>query len=260
MSWLFSQALVEEYSADICSDGEPSVQLSGSPTQLAYLPPDRMTAFSRPSRFGMTFRPLTADRGEAVLTSYLAAFRARTSALPAREPASTAPAVECGDTWRGSLARFDPVTSSWKTAQRSLLGDSDECSVIWPRSGMTASGQCWELPMSVRRISVTGSGLWPTPIASDSRGSSGRPTPGKQIQLVDAVKWATPVARDYRHPGRSRMERTGSKSGDPLPQQVGGALNPTWVEWLMGWPLGWTDLRPLATDKCLNALPPLGDC
>jgi DNA (cytosine-5)-methyltransferase 1 len=29
----------------------------------------------------------------------------------------------------------------------------------------------------------------------------------------------------------------------------GGQLNPTWVEWLMGWPLEWTDLRPLATDK-----------
>jgi hypothetical protein len=26
-------------------------------------------------------------------------------------------------------------------------------------------------------------------------------------------------------------------------------LNPMWVEWLMGWPLGWTDLKPLETDK-----------
>ncbi len=26
-------------------------------------------------------------------------------------------------------------------------------------------------------------------------------------------------------------------------------LNPDWVEWLMGWPIGWTDLKPLATDK-----------
>ena len=24
-----------------------------------------------------------------------------------------------------------------------------------------------------------------------------------------------------------------------------GGLNPTWVEWLMGFPLGWTDLRSL---------------
>ena len=30
---------------------------------------------------------------------------------------------------------------------------------------------------------------------------------------------------------------------------VGGALNPDWCEWLMGWPIGWTDLQPLATAK-----------
>ena len=34
-----------------------------------------------------------------------------------------------------------------------------------------------------------------------------------------------------------------------LAAQVGGSLNPTWVEWLMGWPLGWTDLKPLAMGK-----------
>ncbi len=30
---------------------------------------------------------------------------------------------------------------------------------------------------------------------------------------------------------------------------TGGKLNPTWVEWLMGWPLGWTDLKPLEMVK-----------
>jgi hypothetical protein len=31
----------------------------------------------------------------------------------------------------------------------------------------------------------------------------------------------------------------------PLNAEVGGPLNPNWVEWLMGWPIGWTDLKPL---------------
>jgi hypothetical protein len=34
--------------------------------------------------------------------------------------------------------------------------------------------------------------------------------------------------------------------------QTGGRLNPQWVEWLMGWPVGWTDLKPLETDKSLS--------
>jgi len=259
------------------------------------------------------------------LTSFLAAFPARTSASQAKAPALTESAAACGPTWRASLARFDPATSSWKTAQRSLLGDLDECSVIWPRSGMTAAGQCWELPTLERRTKGTGSGLWatpsatdgqrggsitpnmtgvslaqmintptrwptpttqdnvqirgigkaagkskrgttlagavsiwPTPMAADSRGSSGRPAPGKQVQLVDAVKYATPLSRDYRSGKASQA--THDKNSRPLSEQIGGSLNPPWVEWLMGWPLGWTDLRPLATDRCLFAQPQPGDC
>ncbi len=35
----------------------------------------------------------------------------------------------------------------------------------------------------------------------------------------------------------------------PLNVVVGGQMNPTWVEWLMGWPLGWTDLHASAMDR-----------
>jgi hypothetical protein len=305
MSWLFSRVLVEEFSEGTCSDGEPSAPLNGNPTPQAYLPPDRMTAFSRPSRFGMTFSPLTVDRGEALLTSYLAAFRARTSAWPAKAPALTEPDQACGDTWRGSLARFDPATSSWRTAQRSLLGDSDESSVTWPRSGMTADGQCWELPTLERRISGTDSGLWPTSTASQARSEgmilqmrnlvdagvldraeaeamiSGSLTPPRMEKwptptvcgnynrkgasptsgdgLATAVlKCATPTARDWRSGKAS--DATMERNSRPLSEQIGGSLNPTWVEWLMGWPLGWTDLKPLETDKSHCALQQRGDC
>ena len=79
MSWLYSQALVVEYLGDISLDGEQSVQSSGNPTQQAYCAPDKMTAFSRLSRFGMTYKPLTATHGEALLTLYLAGFHAKTS-------------------------------------------------------------------------------------------------------------------------------------------------------------------------------------
>ena len=79
MSWLFSQALVEEYSEGICLAGEQSAQSSGKPTQQAYCAPDKMTAFSRLSRFGMTYKPLTENLGEELLTLYLEAFRAQTS-------------------------------------------------------------------------------------------------------------------------------------------------------------------------------------
>jgi hypothetical protein len=43
------------------------------------------------------------------------------------------------------------------------------------------------------------------------------------------------------------IKKLGEKDGTEVFN--GGKLNPTWVEWLMGWPLGWTDLKPLEMDK-----------
>lgn len=102
--------------------------------------------------------------------------------------------------------------------------------------------------------------MWPTPTVCGNHNRKGASATSGD-GLSTAVKtWATPVARDFRHPGRSRLERTGGKQGECLPQQVGGALNPMWVEWLMGWPLGWTDLKPSATDKSPNAQRQHGEC
>jgi len=248
MSWLFSRALVAEYLAEKFLDGGQSAPSNGNPTPQAYCAPDKMTDFSRLSRFGMTFKPLTATRGEALLMLYLEDFPARTSALPEKEPESTASGQECGDTWRGSLARFDPDSSSWKTAQLSLLGDSDECSVTWPRSGMTADGQCWELPMLGHRTKDTDSGLWPTPTVCGNynrKGASATSGDG----LATAVRmWPTPTAHNAKE---TNAPSELARNTPTLAAQAGGSLNPTWVEWLMGWPLGWTDLKPLEMDKSL---------
>jgi hypothetical protein len=229
MSWLFSQALVAEYLPESCSDGEQSAPSNGSHTQLAYLPPDRMTAFSRLSRFGMTFRPLTADRGEELLMSYLAAFRAKTSALQERAQASQASAAECGDTWRGSLARFDPDTSSWKTVQHSLLEDSQSSSVTWPRSGMTVDGQCWELPTLERRTSATGSGLWPMPTVCGNYNRKGASATSGDGLATAVQKWPTPNAGDSKQTGNvanwERRQIDKAAQGINLQQSLTVAVN-----------------------------------
>ena len=111
---------------------------------------------------------------------------------PGRARVSMGSNQDCGPKWRESLARFDPVSRSWKTAQRSLLGDSGESSVIWPRSGMTADGQCWELPKSERPTSVTGSGLWPTPDRRQQYGRDGTLQMGRQ--------WGQGETSDHGYP------------------------------------------------------------
>ena len=201
MSWLFSQALVAEYLPGSCSDGEQSAQSNGNPIQLAYCAPDKMMAFSRLSRFGMTYKPLTADRGKELLMSYLAAFHAKTSALQGKAQALTEPDQECGPTWRASLAKFDPDSYSWKTAQLSLLGDSELSSVIWPRSGMTVDGQCWELPTLERRISATDSGLWPTPTVCGNYNRKGASATSGDGLATAVQRWPTPTVNDSKNLG-----------------------------------------------------------
>jgi len=69
--------------------------------------------------------------------------------------------------------------------------------------------------------------------------------------------WPTPVCQDSRHATTRHLNPKSShwksKLGEVVMSleqpNIGGRLNPTWVEWLMGWPLGWTDLKPLEMDK-----------
>jgi hypothetical protein len=59
-------------------------------------------------------------------------------------------------------------------------------------------------------------------------------------------KFPTPTAHNAKE---TNAPSESERNTPTLAAQAGGKLNPMWVEWLMGWPLGWTDLKPLETDK-----------
>jgi hypothetical protein len=298
MSWLFSQALVEEYLGDISLDGEQSVQSNGNPTLQAYCAPDKMTDFSRLSRFGMTYKPLMANRGEELLTLFRGVFLARIFQPLEKAQELMESEAECGEKWHASFVKYDPDTSLWKTHQCSLLGDLDEFLETWPQWGLMRDGECWEQRMLEQTIRGTGFGLspdgkatfhtpnttgldggsnsrkalkkkqenWPTPDANcGMRGTQDIWTPKRksghqaQYSINQAVRdrmWPTPQASDNRDRGNmsnpSIQRRVAIGKQIMLSQSVhpnSGQLNPMWVEWLMGWPIGWTDLKPLAMDK-----------
>jgi len=246
MSWLYSRALVEEYLEACSSVGKPSAPSSSIPMPQAYLSPDKMTAYSRLSRFGMTFAPLMDGHGMDLLTWYLAAFHVKTSAPPAEEPELLANALVSGKSLPELLARYDRDLHLWKTPQLSLFGDSMLFSVTWPRSGTMRNGVCWERTTAERRITENESGYWPTPRANkwglpDSHGST------------EAFRiFPTPQSRDWK--GRSQRG-SDPENADCLPNVVGGgSLNPTWVEYLMGWPKEWTCLESISHVQYLQWL------
>jgi hypothetical protein len=230
MSWHYSQALVAEYLAANSSDGAQSAPSNGSPTPLLYLPPDRMRAFSRLSRFGMTFKPLTDDLGAGLLTWYLEGFRAKISAAPERGQELPESGAECGSTWRGSLARYDRNTRSWRTVQYSLLGDLTLFSGTWPRWGTMRNGECTAQPTSEIATCENDFGFaLLTPTASDH----------KRANL------SSPCWQKRKNGGVRKAPGT-------LPEQLAwmgfaGMLAPTLPEKMLCFPNGWTDLRPLAT-------------
>lgn len=102
-------------------------------------------------------------------------------------------------------------------------------------------------------------GYLPTPVARDdgktpeahlamkARMKGG---PRKKITSLNVwVKmWPTPKATDFK--GAHSPGKNGSKGQylcGAVGTKAGGQLSPMWVEWLMGYPAGWTELEDWAT-------------
>lgn len=100
--------------------------------------------------------------------------------------------------------------------------------------------------------------MWPTPVSSSAmaedistvreRLENGKPYKSRLIEAV--AMWPTPKACDHKAAVIWPIEKTKSrdyglreKIAEREPSAIGGKLNPMWVEWLMGFPIGWTDLE-----------------
>lgn len=156
--------------------------------------------------------------------------RARTLALRGKERAwAKEQGLDFGQKSPDWLANYDLDTSSWKTSQTCLVDHQSnqadglaEFSETWPRSGMMRSGIAYRLHTLAQNINETGSGFWPTPNLSErpNRDIQYRLAMKKQIHLSEAVRIA---------------------------EKKNGRLNPNWIDWLMGYPTGHTELSPSET-------------
>jgi len=174
---------------------------------------------------------------------------------------------------RGSSVKIHPVCSQGK-----ISGTSVEYLTTLPRWGIASGGEYGELATSEQIISATECLLWRTPMASDGEFSQRNnkylvngwkkhhtkhlpeqvsytetfPTPlaSQRGDCPAERKRHTPCLESYvkMYPtptvcGNHNKKGASKTSGDGLATVVGGKLNPTWVEWLMGFPTGWTDLN-----------------
>ncbi len=167
----------------------------------------------------------------------------------------------------GSLVKMLLVSSAWS---------STACLLTWKAKATPQFRLLFQLSPSMPDTDEIESGLWQMPVADDSvdrekgkfnsrgepklsaqvklwptpRNNTGPSTDPRHLSLCGAVKlFPTPTVCEVpRTPEsyaarRARPRATkGGGDGPNLATVAGGQLNPQWVEWLMGYPEGWTEL------------------
>lgn len=161
------------------------------------------------SQYGMTFVPLTADRGAAELMSYLEDSLAKHSApLPEGEIQPMTFGLKCSESWQLSL----PGTSSPRTSASRQLSMQQKTCARW-----ISKPRCLPLLRETWVQTTFGSGI----------GYLHTPTTKANYAASSMQKW--PSSRSF--------------------VTVFGRPNPSNQEWMMGWPPGWSDTKPLETDR-----------
>ena len=210
MSWLFSRALVEDCSPPKFLDGAQSALWNWMNIADAFLSSDKMTDTYDPhSQYGMTFVPLTAERGVESLMSSLEVFLVKH--LVQQQQGKIRQMIfglKCEESWQMSLrGTYLPKMSQEKPLTQ---------------------------PVTILNRWVT------------------KP---KQLPLVRKTWVQTTYGKDF---GYLHTPTTMANFCAPSMQKHAGCRN--WVkvfgkvtpeaqEYLMGWPTGWTDLKPLVMGK-----------
>jgi hypothetical protein len=204
------------------------------------------------------------------LTLSAAGFPASPFPLPGSDEArmmTVTSGLKCLELYRksgplGCLARMLLESSIWH---------STRCALTWKAKATKSNRLLFQLAVSMRRTKGTGclllptpttqnakhgaatdwekenrpnhlhviASMWPTPTADSASNRTGRYAQGG-LPLTAAVQmWPTPRATDGGHSGPNQRD---SKGKPALAGAVGGQLNPDWVDWLMGFPPGWSDI------------------
>lgn len=149
-----------------------------------------------------------------------------------------------------SLASYDHESSCWRTCQLSLFEEEEKWLGRLPALGMTRSGKLYQLGCSVRLISVD-DGFWsvmlPTPTAKANQTAPTMRKHWKGILPTPTVNEAkNNPSTSFQWSRNDSLNVEAAKAIGHTKETIGNdmRLNPQFVEWMMGFPTGWTDLEP----------------
>tara|TARA_R110000796_G_scaffold35648_2_gene91467 strand:- start:61 stop:870 length:810 start_codon:yes stop_codon:yes gene_type:complete len=211
---------------------------------------------------------------EIVETSQLTLFAEDTPANHLATPGSDKArkmTVISGRKLKGSWLPSGPVGVCLRMLLDTSAWASTRCFLTWKVKATPHGQLLFQLAPSTPRTEGTESGFWATPRTSDVASGRTLDDQGRRTSkssdlvfganLADQVNmWPTPTATEYKGArSKEAMERTGrnpltnslrdcvATGEEELEGKLNGSLNPTWVEWLMGYPSGWTDLKDSET-------------
>lgn len=155
----------------------------------------------------------------------------------------------CGLSFRGWSESLNLVGSLLKMYLESCPLPPMTSAKIW-KVKATASGYgILKLSLSVLHTGGHECSLWPTPTVNGNynrKGLSKTSGDGLATFVRRMVLLPTPTANDAKNNGSSSQR---NRHSEALNVVAGGALNPEWVEWLMGFPCGWTEVSGLENPK-----------
>jgi hypothetical protein len=173
----------------------------------------------------LTISPAGEQNTSSLLMSLREDFHAKTSASQEINSAlKEGRSRDSGEKCYESFARYDLMSSSWRTSQLCLDGTLAEFSETWPRAGWMQSGNVYQREPLVPLTSVIESSWLPTPTHSDYRG-------GRSKEAGESCgRGPNNNYRDYC-------------------RQILGLIVPCprYTEWAMGYPDQWTRLKDLET-------------
>jgi hypothetical protein len=226
MSWHYLRVQEEESSQDVCSGGELLPPLKSKITHAEFYCNGKLMDSYLDSLSGTTFAHSMENLGEEKSMSSRVDFPVKICQQQEKAQDLMESDQDSGEKWQGSFAKYNPDTHSLRTPQCLLFEDSTEFCAILPKWGLMLDGELWEQQTLVQSTREIESGLSPTPPPPDN--------------------WPTPTTPSGGgNCGGSGAYKNAIKNGTHIPHSI----NPNLYEWLMGWPIGWTDLKPLAMGK-----------
>jgi hypothetical protein len=191
--------------------------------------------------------------------------------------------------WRESEADFSSKCVAWskkssphssflKTCQPLGLEVFEKSSVNLQIWGMTVAGRVY-LPRKLEPLTLEkGGSCWPTPVANDDnkspeahmamkkrmKGGPRNNITSLQVMVKAMQKgvyremWPTPKASEIDEPYEQWLPKTKTNPSNlavavhkgTASYQDGMRLSPMFVEWLMGFPIDWTELNALGMEWC----------